>query len=90
MDLERNEKFHYVITTSEKKPKLPEYIDIDNPFPGEPPFMRKRSKPVVLRFHKPKQSLDAAKYFYSEALLYTPFRTEKELEKLVINEAIDG
>ena len=75
--------------TTNKKVKLPQYVAIENPFPGEPPFMRKRSKPAVLRFHKPKHCLDAAKYFFSEALLYTPFRTEKELEDRVKNAALN-
>ena len=52
--------------------------------------MRKRNKPAVIRFHKPKQDVDPAKYFFAEALLYTPFRSEKELEDRVANEALDG
>ena len=84
-------KFDYVMTANKhKKVKLPQYIAIENPFPGEPPFMRKRDKPAVLRFHKPKHCIDAAKYFYSEALLYTPFRSEKELEDRVNNAAINN
>ena len=84
-------KFHYVMTASEGKPvPLPAYIKIENPFPGEPPLMRKRMKPAVIRFHKPKQDVDAAKYFFAEALLYTPFRSEKELEERVANAAKDG
>ena len=84
-------KFHYVMTASKQKQvALPSYIKIDNPFPGEPPLMRKRMKPAVIRFHKPKQSVDPAKYFFAEALLYTPFRSEKELEDRVSNAALDG
>ena len=83
--------FHYVMTASRGKPVLlPPYIKIDNPFPGEPPLMRKRVKPAVVRFHKPKQDVDPAKYFFAEALLYTPFRSEKELEERVANAAEDG
>ena len=52
--------------------------------------MRKRSKPAVIRFHKPKQSVDPAKYFYAEALLYTPFRSEEELQDRVNKAAEDG
>ena len=91
-DIEEESKFDYVMTATNKKEKikLPEYIVIDNPFPGEPPFMRKRNKPAVLRFHKPKQSIDAAKYFYSEALLYIPFRAEKEIEDRLRKAAIEG
>ena len=31
--------------TKGKKIPFPKYIAIENPFPGEPPFMRKRKKP---------------------------------------------
>ena len=84
-------KFHYVMTASKnKRVPLPAYIKIDNPYPGEPPFMKKRNKPAVVRFHKPKKDVDPAKYFFAEALLYTPFRSEKELEQRVENAAQDG
>ena len=79
------------MTASEGRPiKLPDYIEIENPFPGEPQFMRKRRFPAVLRFHKQKQSVDPAAYFFAEALLYTPFRSEEELEKRVEDAARDG
>ena len=85
------EKFHYVMTATKGKPMaLPEYIALENPFPGEPPFMRKRKGPAVLRFHKPKQSVDPGAYFFAEALLYTSFRTEQELEDRVNEAAKDG
>ena len=87
-----NEKFHYVMTASTDKKPIPlqDIIEIENPYPGEAAFMKKRSAPVVLRFHKPKQSVDPAAYFFSEALLYTSFRSEEELETRVNNAAIDG
>ena len=69
---------------------LPEYISLENPFPGEPLFMRKRKRPAVLRFHKFKQSVNPADYFFAEALLYTPFRSEQELEICVKNAEQDG
>ena len=52
--------------------------------------MRKRKAPLVLRFHKPKYDVDPAAYFFSEALLYTSFRSEKELEERVDEAAKDG
>ena len=86
-----DEKFHYVMKASEGKAiPLPEYIALENPFPGEPPFMRKRKHPAVLRFHKPKQSVNPADYFFAEALLYTPFRSEDELERRVKDAEKDG
>jgi hypothetical protein len=63
--LSGNEKFHYVMTATKGKPMpLPDYISIENPFPGEPAYMKKRTGPAVLRFHKPKQSVDPAAYFF--------------------------
>ena len=35
-----------------KKLKLPTTVSINNPNPGEPPFLLKRIKPAVLRAHK--------------------------------------
>ena len=85
------DKFHYVMTAKGgNQMPLPDYIKIENPYPGEPPYMRKRKGPLVLRFHKPKQDVDPAAYFFSEALLYTAFRSEKELEERVAEAAKDG
>ena len=60
--------------------KLPFTIKLKNPFPGEPPFMRKRKHPAALRFHKFKIDTHYDEYFFSEALLYRPFRNEKDIE----------
>ena len=55
LHLDENDKFNYVMKASGKdRIPLPEYIDLDDPFPGEPPFMKKRSFPAVLRFHQAK------------------------------------
>ena len=84
-------KFDYVMTAKKGNLiPLPDYIEIDNPYPGEPQFMRKRSKPAVLRFHKLKQDTNPADYFFAEALLYTPFKTEEELQKRVDEASLDG
>ena len=69
---------------------LPQYIEIEDPFPGEPRYMKKRTGPAFLRFHKTKQSADPAAYFFAEALLYTSFRSEEELERRVEEAATDG
>ena len=89
--IEKLGKFHNVMRASSIEPMLlPDYIAIENPFPGEPHFMKKRSKPAVLRFHKTKKNVDPASYFFAEALLYTSFRTEEELEIKVNNAAQDN
>ena len=61
--------------------KLPLYLKLEQTFPGEPPFMQKRSFPAVLRFHKFKQDTHFKEYFFSEALLYRPFQDEDQLEQ---------
>ena len=84
VDERGEDKFNYVMKASEGRGEcLPDYIKLENPFPGEPPFMRKRKRPAVLRFHKIKQSVNPLDYFFAEALLYTPFKSEEELERRV-------
>ena len=46
IDIHGDDKFNYVMKASPGKAiPLPDYIAIENPFPGEPPFMRKRKHP---------------------------------------------
>ena len=73
-----------------KPEKLPNFIKLENPYPGEPPYMRKRKKPAVLRFHKIKQSTSPEDHFFAEALLYTAFKSEEELETRVKEAEKDG
>ena len=72
------------------KVPLPQIIKLDNPNPGEPRFMKKRTKPAVLRFHKIKDTADPNDFFFAEALLYTAFRSEEELENRVTEAATDN
>ena len=68
-----------------KTPKLPDYIKIQNPYPGEPPLMKKRKFPAVLRFHKFKQEKNLKEFQFSEALLYMPFLKEEDLQTEIEN-----
>ena len=77
-------------TNKNTRIKLPDYFKIDDPRPGEPYFMKKRKYPAVLRFHKFKASSSPDDYYFAEALLYTPFRSEEELEKRVEEASKDG
>ena len=65
--------------------KLPKYIKLKFSFPGEAPYMKKRKYPAVLRFHKFKQDTNPLEFFYSESLLYKPFKSEEELELSISN-----
>ena len=62
-----------------KGPLLPKMFKLTNPYPGEPPFMKRRTKPAVLRFHKFKVETDPEAYWFSEALLYLPHTSEENL-----------
>ena len=91
LNLDYENDFNFVMdSTGGRRIPLPEYIDIDNPFPGEPLFMKKRSFPAVLRFHKFKASTEPDDYYFAEALLYTPFRSEEELERCVADASKEG
>ena len=58
---------------------LPKFIKLNDPRPGEPKYMRKRSRQVV-RMHKINQTKHPHEYYYSELQLYSAFRKESELE----------
>ena len=65
--------------------KLPDEIPLSFVYPGEPPIMKKRKFPAVLRFHKFKLNTHPKEYFFSEALLFKPFHNEEELENIIDN-----
>ena len=41
-------KFHYIITETDDTAPLPKLIEISDPYPGEPRWMRKRKGPAVI------------------------------------------
>ena len=62
---------------------LPDVIKSSDPYPSESPYMKKRKTPAALRFHKISYNADPKKYFFSECLLYSPFRKEEEIQKKI-------
>ena len=72
----------YPLNEGEGEP-LPNTFKLIDPYPGEPPYMKLRSKPAALRFHKYNAERDADAYWYSEALLYLPHKHEQDLEEKV-------
>ena len=79
-------KFDFVMVgTSQYSQPLDKSIELANPNPGEAPFMRKRSSPAVLRFHKYREDTNAEEYWFSECLLYLPFQEEEEISDLLKN-----
>ena len=63
---------------------LPKIFKLVNPYPGEPPFMKLRSKPAILQYHKYNAERDPDAYWYAEALLYLPHRDEEHLQEQLI------
>ena len=58
-------KFHYFITREGKLGKpLPKYVKLENPYPGEPRFLKKWKHPKALRLFKVKQEKNPARFFY--------------------------
>ena len=74
-------KFHFTMTAGENdSPKeLPKSFRLTSSNPGEPPFMKKRSFPAILRFHKYKEENKPHNYYFSELLLYYPHFHESEI-----------
>ena len=82
---DEDEKFNHVMTYKDKKnngAKLPEYIVLSDPYPGEPRMMRKRQFPAVLRFNKTAQGNNPQKYMLSELMLYRPTDTEFDIDQI--------
>ena len=82
-DLDANtpkSKWHFVMSyKTEHRITLPKYFKLDPVYPGEPAYMRRREYPACLRFHKVKEHTDPQKYFKSQIMLYTHFKSEDEL-----------
>ena len=88
-----NDKFNYIMThDSKKRIKLPQYIELSNPYPGEPKVMIKRNHPAVLRYSKPNKDNNPKKYLLHELMLYRPLKEEVDLElaESMYDETFDG
>ena len=63
-------KYHCFITKKGEKFKmLPEVVEIENPCPREPRYLKKRKHPKALRFFKVKKESNFVKYFLQELML---------------------
>ena len=80
------QKFHFIMTETDEMIPLPQMIEISNPYPGEPKYMRKRKGPAVLRYHKNSKDNQYEKWMLTELMLYTPFR-EADLDEYENNTA---
>ena len=73
--------FNYLITGEEEnsRRKIPHLLTLKNPLPGEPIIFQKRTFPRALRFFKNKADKAPHMFFFSQLILYHPFRDENEL-----------
>jgi hypothetical protein len=91
-DADPEKKFKRVMAAAWPKgegPPLPKVFKLTDVYPGEPPYMRLRTKPTVLRFHKYSATKDAEAYWLSEAMIYMPHSNEDDLVEK-INQAKAG
>merc|ERR1711923_448819 len=72
--------------------KLPDYIVLKDPIPGEASVMQKRRSPIALRFHQVKANNDPERYFHGEVMLYYPLRREVKVSEAteMYEETFDG
>ena len=61
---------------------LPAKIELRNENFGGPQFMRKRTRPAVLRFHKVKLHTDPDRYMAKELMLYYPLQEELQPDEV--------
>ncbi len=52
---------------------IPDTMELQNPYGGEPKLMKKRKIPAVLRFHKFNKENSPIKFFLQELILFVPF-----------------
>ena len=79
-------KFHFIMTETEEMVPLPKLIEISDPYPGEPKWMRKRRGPAVIRYHKVNADNQYERWMLKELMLYTPYR-EADLDEYENNTA---
>ena len=78
-----NEDMNLIVThdfsVSEIHHTLPKFIRLVDLRPGEPKYMKKRSR-CVIRFHKIDRIKFPHEYFFSQLQLYSEFRSESDLQ----------
>ena len=83
---EKKKKFHYIFTETDDSVEIPKIIEIRDPYPGEPKWMRRRKGPAVIRYHKGKKDTLYERWMLKELMLYTPYR-EEDLDEYENNTA---
>ena len=87
-DDDTDDKFNFIMTHKTEKlsdlrkgKKLPKYIELSNPYPGEPKMMIKRNLPAVLRYNKINKDNNPKKYLVAELMLYKPVQMEIDVDQ---------
>ena len=83
---DKRRNFHFIMVEGDERIELPEVIEINNPYPGEPKYMRKRKGPAVIRYHKGNRDKDYESWMLKELMLFTHYR-EKDLDDYENNTA---
>merc|ERR1712020_463473 len=80
-ELAPEDDFNYLIVgnSKAKRRKLPHLLTLEDVMPGEPRILHKRTFPRAMRFFKKKFDRDPHLFYFTELMLYHPFRDENEL-----------
>ena len=77
--------FHYAMTyldNGTQGQKLPKFIELKNPKPGEVKMMTLRTRPIAIRFNQVRQRTEPERYMAKELMLYCPLTEELEDDKV--------
>ena len=66
----------YIISLTKDKILLPKFIKLQNTAFRESKWIRKRTLPAVLRYHKGNKDKDYERWMLKELMLYTSYRAE--------------
>ena len=82
-DWDISDEMNLIVThdfeVSKEHHSLPNFIELTDLRPGEPKYMRKRTRQVI-RFHKINSTKHPHEYMYCQLQMYSPFAKEENLE----------
>ena len=74
-------KFHLLIKGNGELGKpLPNHIQLQDPLPNEPAYMKKRTSATALRFYKAKNDRDPSRFYLHELMLFKNFNKEQYIQ----------
>merc|ERR1719239_1211335 len=80
-ELAQEDDFNYLIVgnSDARQRKLPQLLTLADVMPGEPRILHKRTFPRAMRVFKKKYDQNPHLFYFTELVLYHPFRDENEL-----------